>query len=131
MSASGIALLMVASSVSFAQSPTRPQFDVASVKANTTCHGTKEKDPIPHPGALTIPCITLKDLVQLSYVMFANGGARNPENVDIIGGPAWFPSGVPLTTTWTEIRSSCVRYVGFQTRRINAPVTTTATCRVN
>src|SRR5215471_14432494 len=70
----------------------KPQFDVASIKQNTTCQGRKEKDQIPHPGALTIPCITLKDLVQLSYVMFTNGGARNSEKVDIVGGPTWMDS---------------------------------------
>lgn len=92
VSARRIVVFMVSSAVSFAQAPTRPQFDVASIKENTTCHGMKAKDPIPHPGALTIPCTTLKDLVQLSYVMFANGGIRNPEKVDIIGGPAWMDS---------------------------------------
>jgi hypothetical protein len=90
MNAYPLALTLLAIAPALAQS--KPQFDVASIKQNTTCQGRKEKDPIPHPGALTIPCITLKELVQLSYVMFANGGARNPEKIDIVGGPTWMDS---------------------------------------
>ena len=90
MNAHPLALTLLAIVPALAQP--KPQFDVASIKQNTTCQGRKEKDPIPHPGALTIPCITLKELVQLSYVMFANGGALNAEKIDIVGGPAWMDS---------------------------------------
>ena len=90
MNAHPLALTLLAIAPALAQP--KPQFDVASIKQNTTCQGRKEKDPIPHPGALTIPCITLKELVQLSYVMFPNGGARNSEKVDIVGGPTWMDS---------------------------------------
>ena len=68
MNAHPIALTLLAIAPALAQP--KPQFDVASIKQNTTCQGRREKDPIPHPGALTIPCITLTELVQLSYVMF-------------------------------------------------------------
>ena len=59
MNVRGLAIGIVACAAVCAQSPAaKPQFDVASIKQNTTCDGRKEKDPIPHPGALTIPCIT-------------------------------------------------------------------------
>jgi len=93
MNARGLVIGITACGAIFAQTPApKPQFEVASTKQNTTCGGRKEKDPIPHPGALTIPCIALKDVIQLSYVMFANSGARNPEKVVIVGGPAWINS---------------------------------------
>src|SRR3954454_2025160 len=89
----GLAIWIAACATVLAQAPApKPQFDVASIKQNTTCRGRKEKDPIPHARALTIPCITLQDLIQLSYVMFANSGGRSAEKVDIVGGPAWINS---------------------------------------
>jgi uncharacterized protein (TIGR03435 family) len=63
------------------------QFEVASVKRNTECPSGNKA--VPTPGRVILQCATLETLIQTAYGMFANGTSRNPQVLEISGGPAW------------------------------------------
>jgi uncharacterized protein (TIGR03435 family) len=77
------------------QSPARPEFEVASVKVNTTgCANGRGggRGGAPAPGRLSVQCITLRDLIQAAYGSFANGPNPNQRLPKVLGAPAWIES---------------------------------------
>ncbi len=74
-------------------SPTKPEFEVASVKPNTACGGRRglQISGPPSPGRLNLECVTVENLVQAAYVILGNG-KPNLKLVEIVGGPAWIHS---------------------------------------
>ena len=83
-----------------AQSQTKtalgPKFEVASIKPCKTdnADGRRSGGENLSPGRLHLDCSTVKDLVQMAYVLFANGFVNPPwsRSVPIEGGPAWINS---------------------------------------
>ena len=66
------------------------KFEVATIKRCTVDPGTNGGES--SPGRITINCYSVTNLIQRSYVLFANG-KRNPQTfVPIQGGPAWADS---------------------------------------
>jgi bla regulator protein BlaR1 len=82
-----------------AQSASRPQFEVASIKrcaADAVAPGGRGGAPPSFsPGRMTLNCPTVRDLIDAAYVMYADG--RNPnrlklQRIPIEGGPGWIDS---------------------------------------
>src|SRR5947209_6817371 len=71
---------------------TRPQFEVASIKRNTTCGNRRGGGPRPSPGRLNMECTSLESLIQSAYGAFANGVSLDPRVLEIAGGPGWMES---------------------------------------
>ncbi|SPE39607.1 exported hypothetical protein [Candidatus Sulfopaludibacter sp. SbA3] len=70
--------IVIATAVSHAQTPeARPQFEVASIKRNTDCGGRRGAGSPPSPGRMNMECITLRNLIQNAYLVFANGVGLN------------------------------------------------------
>jgi len=75
-----------------AQSPdTRPTFEVATVKPTEAmdfnhCAGG---DGPAGPGRLVFKCVTVANLIQQAYAVFANGLSLNPQTFPISGAPGW------------------------------------------
>jgi uncharacterized protein (TIGR03435 family) len=72
------------------------KFEVVSVKpcrgdfppgARSGSNGTENS-----PGTLNLNCQTLKGLIQMAYVVFANGHVNPAVSVPITGGPSWIES---------------------------------------
>ncbi len=82
--------------LSLAQTPA-PVFDVASVKLDASCATRAGRGgSVPFStGRLNLECITLQDLIETAYGMFADGGSFNPgmPKLSISGGPGWVQSG--------------------------------------
>lgn len=93
----GVLLFMT---VELAQSQTktavRPKFEVASIKPCKAYDddGRRRGGETLSPGRLHLECATVKDHIQMAYVLFANGQVNVPWNgsVPIDGGPAWINS---------------------------------------
>jgi len=67
--------------------PPSPKFEVASIKPNPGC---VQPRPGPMPrGRLTLPCLTVRNMIQVSYG--TNGAVRNPR-IQIVDGPPWYAS---------------------------------------
>ncbi len=74
-----------------AQSPARPQFEVAAVKP---CKSDHDNGP-PSPGRLNTACLTLKGLIQIAYEVYAGGRFHPLDFRDfppVEGGPRWVDS---------------------------------------
>ena len=74
----------------------RPRFEVASIKP---CEGEVEPGPRggasigePSPGRLALNCQTVKGLIQMAYILFADGRLHPAARVPITGGPGWIES---------------------------------------
>jgi uncharacterized protein (TIGR03435 family) len=72
------------------------KFEVVSVKpcrgdfppqARSGSNGSEDS-----PGRLSLNCQTVKGLIQMAYVLFANGRLHPATSVPISGGPAWIDS---------------------------------------
>src|SRR5580658_3128047 len=75
----------------FAQTPT-PKFDVAAIR-NCKEPPAGRAGPSPNPGRLTINCVPVTSLIQIAYVIYADGRQINSgPAVPIEGGPAWIKS---------------------------------------
>ena len=87
-------------SVALAQSQTktvvRPKFEVASIKPCKVdnADGRRSGGENLSPGSLHLECSTVNDLIQMAYVLFANGQVNVPwsGSVPIEGGPSWINS---------------------------------------
>ena len=85
-----LALLGVLGLPSPAQSPTRPAFEVVSVKLNKDCeHG---RGPASSPGRLNLSCVPLGSLIQLAY-------ADGPSLRRVYGQPPWINDMYDITAT--------------------------------
>jgi uncharacterized protein (TIGR03435 family) len=97
-SVSGLCVLAAAgistSPLMRAQSPAaRPEFEVASVKLNTTgCANGRGGGGAPPSGRISVTCIAMKDLIQAAYGTFANGPNMNPGTLQVLGAPGWVDS---------------------------------------
>lgn len=73
--------------------PSRPQFEVASLKPNPGCQNVPRRvDLSPSPGRLEMPCVTLQDLIQAAFATFADGATISTRPLRIEGGPGWVRS---------------------------------------
>ena len=71
----------------------RPEFEVASVRLNTTgCANGRGGGGAPPSGRISVTCIALKDLIQAAYGTFANGPNMNPGTLQMLGAPGWADS---------------------------------------
>jgi uncharacterized protein (TIGR03435 family) len=69
-------------------------FDVATIKLSGAIDGEHCMDG-PAPGRITMKCITLHDVIQAAYGIFANPAApivNNLKPLQIVGGPGWINS---------------------------------------
>ena len=69
-----------------------PQFEVASVKLNTTCGARRGGAGPSSPGRINLECQTLLGLMMTAYGVFADGVSVSPRIPDITGGPGWVTS---------------------------------------
>jgi uncharacterized protein (TIGR03435 family) len=85
-----------------AQPAPSPKFEVASIRpcedgdfAGRSAGGPGSGSPASSsPGRLTVPCRTVKRLIERAYLEFADGRVHVwPEQISIEGGPAWINSG--------------------------------------
>jgi uncharacterized protein (TIGR03435 family) len=72
------------------------KFEVASIrpcKADAVPEGGRKggRESL-SPGRLTLECHTVKSLIQMAYVLFANGSVHPRTVVPMEGGPAWINS---------------------------------------
>jgi uncharacterized protein (TIGR03435 family) len=73
----------------------QPQFDVASIKLNSSCGNRAGRGGGQNPfstGRLNMECVTLQRLIQLAYVTFADGFSPDTKMLQISGGPGWVQS---------------------------------------
>jgi uncharacterized protein (TIGR03435 family) len=82
------ALLITVAPSTHAQSP-RPQFEVASIKSDPDCTARPRMAQSMSPGRLNLDCITLQDLVEYAYGVWADAASPNPKHPDVRGGPSW------------------------------------------
>src|SRR5581483_5002217 len=71
------------------ESAPKIQFEVASVKLDPSCAQNRGGGDMPRAGRLTQRCTTVENLIQIAYVILANGATPNMKNVEITGAPAW------------------------------------------
>jgi uncharacterized protein (TIGR03435 family) len=80
----------------YAQTPApRPQFEVASIKLDSSCGNRAGRGLGQNPfstGRLNMECVTLQRLIQLAYGAFADGVSPNMQMLQISGGPGWTQS---------------------------------------
>ena len=74
-------------------SPTRPAFEVASIKLNDACAGRRGRGGGFSPNGYSTSCIPLRVLIRIAYGKPAYGLA-NPRQLEVLGGPAWLDSEV-------------------------------------
>jgi len=75
-----------------AQVPTKPGFEVASIKLNPGCDRRPRSNQPMSPGRLTMECTTLNFAIQTAYGIWANGVNPDPVLVEVSGGPNWINS---------------------------------------
>jgi uncharacterized protein (TIGR03435 family) len=94
--AAGLAVVLALASPAVAQPPApKPAFEVASIKLESNCGGRPRGiNQIPTPGRLAIPCTSVQELIQASYIIFAKGDTPDMMLIDVTGGPAWVRSDV-------------------------------------
>jgi uncharacterized protein (TIGR03435 family) len=84
-----LAALLIAVAPSVHAQSSRPQFEVASIKSDPGCT-TRPRTPQPvSPGRLSLDCITLHDLVEYAYGVWADATNPSPKHPDVRGGPGW------------------------------------------
>ena len=86
----GLSAALIAT-LGYAQTPARPEFDVASVKLNSNCGNGRGGGDLPSNGRLTISCINVRALIQITYGSI-NGTSLNARQLRVLGGPAWLDS---------------------------------------
>lgn len=74
------------------QSAAKPTFEVATIKLNKDCGSGRRVGQPPSPGRLNLECISVKTLIEMAYVGFANGLSPNFAKIPILGGPSWMNS---------------------------------------
>jgi uncharacterized protein (TIGR03435 family) len=73
--------------------PAEPAFEVATIKLDPACRPGQGEPSPPSPGRLRAHCMTLKDLIQVSYVTLAKKGVLiSRQELEITGGPNWVGS---------------------------------------
>ena len=83
-------LSLAAAHVAGAQMPTKPTWDVVSVKLNQSCGGRgRGMSAPPSPGRLNMECNTVH---LTAYVYFQNGSSPTFKRTPLTGGPAWIHS---------------------------------------
>jgi uncharacterized protein (TIGR03435 family) len=75
------------------RSPTRPAFEVASIKLDDTCAGRHGRGGGFSPNGYSTSCVPLRVLIRIAYGKPAYGLA-NPRQMEVLGGPAWLDSEV-------------------------------------
>jgi uncharacterized protein (TIGR03435 family) len=85
-----IGIAIAAALLSPAQT-SRPQFEVASIKRNSTCGDERGGGPPPSPGRVNALCTTVQNFIHAAYITFADGVGLNPATLDI-SGPGWTQS---------------------------------------
>jgi uncharacterized protein (TIGR03435 family) len=71
---------------------TRPTFEVASIKPDPGCTTRQRTGQSASPGRLNLECITVQDLVEFAYGVWANAANPNPKHPSVRGGPDWVNS---------------------------------------
>jgi uncharacterized protein (TIGR03435 family) len=84
-----IAMAVMVAAEALAQ---KPAFDVASIKADPGCTSRPRTPQAVSPNRLALECITLKDLVEYAYGVWADATSPNPKHPDVRGGPSWVAS---------------------------------------
>jgi uncharacterized protein (TIGR03435 family) len=69
----------------------RRSFEVASIKLNAGCKSANERHGGSSPGRLTLPCVTLRNLISAAYGGFSDGNL-SPKRTQVVEGPAWLDS---------------------------------------
>ena len=70
----------------------KPSFEVASIKPDPGCTTRPRTGQTASPGRLNLECITLQDLVEYAYGVWANAASPNPKHPNVRGGPGWVNS---------------------------------------
>jgi len=75
--------------------PSKPKFEVASIKRCNNGESPSGGEPV--PGRLDLACVTTANLVRLAYLIFPSGQANAPVSpstfqIGIAGGPSWVDS---------------------------------------
>jgi uncharacterized protein (TIGR03435 family) len=88
-----IAIWMASLSGARAQSSdARPEFEVASIRQDTSCGSGAKAGKIATPGKLDIECITLLNLIRTAYGAYASGSGLSYTRLQITGAPGWIDS---------------------------------------
>ncbi|HEY1342691.1 MAG TPA: TIGR03435 family protein, partial [Bryobacteraceae bacterium] len=71
-----------------------PKFEVVSVKS---CKGDdlppgRRRGGNSSPGTLRIDCMTVRNLINQAYILFANGHVNSQPHEPVEGGPGWIDS---------------------------------------
>jgi uncharacterized protein (TIGR03435 family) len=73
---------------SAAQTPSRPEFEVASIKLNTDCvNGAGNEQH--SPGRFGVECVSPRDYIRGAYGAYGNGRNRNVRPPEVLGGAKW------------------------------------------
>jgi uncharacterized protein (TIGR03435 family) len=76
-----------------AQSPSEAlKFEVASIKSDPGCTARPRTEQAVSPGRLTLECITMQELVEYAYGVWADAANPSPKHPDVRGGPDWVKS---------------------------------------
>jgi len=67
-------------------------FEVASIKSDPGCTARPRTAQILSPSRLNMECITLRDLVEYAYAVWANAANPNPKRSYVRDGPGWVNS---------------------------------------
>jgi uncharacterized protein (TIGR03435 family) len=67
-------------------------FEVTSVRSDPGCTARPRTGQTVSPGRLNLECITLQDLVEYAYGVWADAANPNPKRPYVRGGPSWVSS---------------------------------------
>lgn len=81
------AVLLASSGAVHAQPATDRGFEVAAIRSSPNC--VPQRPGAFPKGRLTLPCLTLRNMIQVSYGTY--GLIRNPR-IQIVDGPPWYAS---------------------------------------
>jgi uncharacterized protein (TIGR03435 family) len=68
------------------------KFEVASVKLNPGCETRPRSGQSVTPARLNLECITLPELIENAYGVWANADRPSPKHLDVQGGSGWINS---------------------------------------
>jgi len=71
-----------------AQTPARPEFEVATIRLNADCVNGAGREQ-QSAGRFSVECVSLRDYVRGAYGSFGNGRDRNLRPPQVLGGPKW------------------------------------------
>lgn len=86
------AIITLATVMCVSAQNSRPRFEVASIKPDPGCTTRPRTPQTASPGRLNLECITVQDLVELAYGVWADAANPNPKHPSVQGGPAWVNS---------------------------------------